>query len=318
MTEHVGVARDAYKIRPLDGSTEDQWCNPVEVVLCRQVDALTLGNSQGIGRIELQPVEATARGSLEEGHGVEHEVVDLAEKLFCFSYPSELLALLRGSNAQGETVIPLGRRVLYAVGTYTGRRKGSLFTLCWKHADFDHGTLASFKTKTGRAQYFVTDPGLMDVLQAWHEHQGKPGDDAAIVNEADVACDRKRLATALRDDLKAVGVTRALLFEEDAENVQGLRFHDLRSTFCTWARRAGKSDAWIGERTGHELSGDMISRYDRGAQTLANLDYEPFPAIGNAVPELAEFWPGCTRRCTRSRRRPLDRRRKPKHLQALA
>jgi hypothetical protein len=96
----------------------------------------------------------------------------------------------------------------------------------------------------------------------------------------------RRLATALRDDLKAVGVTRSILFEEDASNVEPLRFHDLRSTFCTWARRAGKSDAWIGERTGHELTGSMISRYDRGAQTLSDLEYAPFPDIARALPEL--------------------------------
>ena len=82
-------------------------------------------------------------------------------------------------------------------------------------------------------------------------------------------------------------MTRALLFEEDAPNVEALRFHDLRSTFCTWARRAGKSDAWISERTGHELSGDMINRYDRGATTLEDLAYAPFPTIARALPELA-------------------------------
>jgi len=210
------------------------------------------------------------------------------EKLFCFLYPSELLALLRGSDADGKTVVPLGRRVLYAIATFTGQRKGSLYALRWKHVDFAHGTLASFKTKTGRAQYFVADRGLVEVLAAWHVHKGKPDDEQPLVSDVDVDYDRKRLATALRDDLKAVGVSRALLYEEDAPNVEPLRFHDLRSTFCTWARRAGKSDAWISERTGHELSGDMISRYDRGATTLEDLAYAPFPDIADALPELAE------------------------------
>ncbi len=86
-----------------------------------------------------------------------------------------------------------------------------------------------------------------------------------------------------------MGVSRALLFEENAPNVEALRFHDLRSTFCTWARRAGKSDAWISERTGHELSGNMINRHDRGAQTLGDLAYEPFPDVAGAVPELAKL-----------------------------
>ncbi len=207
-----------------------------------------------------------------------------ADKLFCFLYPSEALALL------GCDRIPLARRVLYAVALYTGQRKGSLFALRWKHVDFDHGTLASFKTKTGRAQYFVADRGLMQLLRAWHEHQGKPGGDEPIVREDAIGCEAKRVATALRDeDLRAAGVTRALLFETDAPNVEALRFHDLRSTFCTWARRAGKSDAWISERTGHDLTGTMINRYDRGAQTLADLEYQPFPDIARAVPELAEI-----------------------------
>jgi integrase len=207
-----------------------------------------------------------------------------ADKLFCFLYPSEVLSLL------GHERIPLPRRVLYALAVFTGQRKGSLFAMRWKHVDVDHGTLASFKTKTGRAQYFVADRGLMALLQAWHEHQGKPGDDVPLVPSAidALGCEPKRLATALRDDLRAAGVTRAILFEDDEANVEPLRFHDLRSTFCTWARRAGKSDAWISERTGQEVTGNMIDRYDRGAQTLADLEYAPFPDISGAIPELAD------------------------------
>jgi integrase len=209
-----------------------------------------------------------------------------ADKLFCFLYPSEVVALLRGKSREGETKVSLGRRVLYALAVYTGQRKGSLFALKWKHVDVDHGTLASFKTKTGAAQYFVADRGLMKVLEAWRLHRGEPGDDEPIITEALVEYEAKRLATALRDDMKAVGVTRAILFEDDADNVEPLRFHDLRSTFCTWARRDGKSNAWISERTGHQPTGDMINRYDRGAQTLADLEYGPFPDITRAIPEL--------------------------------
>ena len=141
------------------------------------------------------------------------------EKLFCFLYPVEALSLLRGTNADGKVVVPLGRRVLYALATYTGQRKGSLYALQWKHVDVKHGTLASFRTKTGRAQYFVGDPGLMALLRAWRALRGAPRDDEPIVRDEDVGYDRKRLATALRDDLKAVGVTRALLFEETSQRV---------------------------------------------------------------------------------------------------
>ena len=112
---------------------------------------------------------------------------------------------------------------------YTGQRKGSLFALRWKHVDFEHGTVASFKTKTGAAQYFVADRGLMQLLEAWREHLGQPGDDEPLVRESDIGFEPKRLATVLRDeDLKAAKVTRAILFEADASNVEALRFHDLR------------------------------------------------------------------------------------------
>jgi len=211
------------------------------------------------------------------------------EKLFCFLYPDEVLTLLQGKGADGRVVVPLGRRVLYSIATYTGQRKGSLFALRWKHVDFDRGTMASFKTKTGRAQYWVADPGLMAILKAWKAHKGTSADDEPIVSDGDVGYERKRLATALRDDLKAVGVTRSILFEDEAPNVEPLRFHDLRATFCTWARRSGKSDAWISERTGHDIEANMIARYDRGATTLEDLAYGPFPDISHAVPELVEI-----------------------------
>ncbi len=146
----------------------------------------------------------------------------------------------------------------------------------------------------------------MAVLQAWHVQCGEPGPEEAIVvgpkrmrkddvrDPRDIEHEPRRLATALREDLKAVGVTRSLLFEEEAPNVQELRFHDLRSTFCTWARREGKSDVWISERTGRDVEGDMISRYDRGAQTLGDLGYQPLPDITSAIPELAPVAPTAT------------------------
>jgi hypothetical protein len=131
--------------------------------------------------------------------------------------------------------------------------------------------------------------------------------DEAIVRDADVAYDRQRLATALRDDLKAVGVTRALLFEEEAPNVEPLRFHDLRSSFCTWARRAGRSDAWISERTGHELSGDpTVAR--RRSKTWPTPRSPTFRGPYPSSPRWPMPWRsrarctlGCTFRCPKCR-----------------
>jgi hypothetical protein len=72
-----------------------------------------------------------------------------------------------------------------------------------------------------------------------------------------------------------------------AQNVEPLRFHDLRATFVTWAKRAGKGDGWISDRTGH-LTPEMIDRYSRAARTLADLKMEPFPELKGTIPEFCD------------------------------
>jgi hypothetical protein len=82
--------------------------------------------------------------------------------------------------------------------------------------------------------------------------------------------------------------------------------HDLRSTFRTWARRDGKTDACISERTGQEVTGDMINRYDRGAQTLADLAYAPFPTSQTRCPSSWKRVLSCPKRRPKNRRHPLE------------
>lgn len=79
-------------------------------------------------------------------------------------------------------------------------------------------------------------------------------------------------------------MTRAQLFERSV-HIEPLRFHDLRATFVTRARRAGRDSGWISDRTGH-LTQEMMQRYDRGARSLADLQLVPFPDIADAIPEL--------------------------------
>jgi len=179
--------------------------------------------------------------------------------------------------------IPLARRVLYAFAVYTGMSKKTLYPCPWENIDFEHGTITYLRTKTGVTRMFFADPSLMLLLKLWHEWCGKPAGNTPVIRN--VECDRKVQAKTLHEDLKAAGITRSIL-SSNATNVQKLRFHDLRGTFVTWARRAGKPDSWISERTGH-LTKEMIDRYDRAARTLADPGYEPFPDISSAIPELA-------------------------------
>src|SRR5262249_45420439 len=160
-------------------------------------------------------------------------------KVFCFLYPSEVFALLRAPHEQ----IPLGRRILYVLAVYGGPRKGSLYALRWSGVDFENGTITISRTKNRRGLFFAADPGLMAILRAWFVLCGRPSADTPVVR--DVGCERGREAQTLRADLKAVGVGGHVLFADDDPNVEPLRFHDLRATFVTWARRAQKSPEWI-------------------------------------------------------------------------
>lgn len=221
-------------------------------------------------------------------------------KIFGFVYPAEMLQLL------GCEKVPIARRVLYALAAYTGLRASSLYGVRWGDIDFTNGTLLALRTKNGHPQMFEIGHGLPQLLERWHAYQGRPKVGAIVepeqIGRVNVAWGKRpdgspwiksakakgREAEALRADLIAAGVDRAQLFDTDAVNVEPIRFHDLRGTFVTWAKREGRGDGWISDRTGH-LSTDMIRRYERQARVLADLRYEPFPDISAAIPELAEF-----------------------------
>lgn len=198
-------------------------------------------------------------------------------KMFAFLYPDELLAMLRCG------AIPLGRRVHYVLGCYTGLRKSSLAPLVWTWIDFQHSTMSALVTKSRVPLMFELQPDVLALLQAWYEHCGSNKLGAVV---CDLDAPEGREAETLRADLRLAGVTRALLFS-DAPNVQSMRFHDTRATFVTWALRAGKGWGWITARTGH-VTPAMMERYNRSAQVLSDLRYKPFPDLRDAIPELSQ------------------------------
>lgn len=213
-------------------------------------------------------------------------------KLYSFLYPRELLTLL------GCTEVPLARRVYYALATYTGLRKSSLKVFAWRNLDFEHSTITSLVSKTELPQIFAqADPllpgleTLMIVLKRYHELCGCPRPSELIISS--LQCKKNGEATALREDLQLAGIDRDILFAK-SDQIEPLRFHDLRATFVTWSKRAGKGTGWIGDRTGH-VTEAMMKRYDRGARMLADLKLEPFPDISSAIPELSEDLGNVTR-----------------------
>ncbi len=221
------------------------------------------------------------------------------DKLYNYLYPSEVLALL------ANTKIPLGRRVLYLVSNYFGWRKGTLKAFKWGGIRWAECVVSVLKQKGKRRLdaddddddvqgipiMFRVEPAcVITVLRAWWEHCGRPSDDEPVIRDVRGPEETWREdhdeAKVIRADLKASGVTRPILFSE-ANNVQQIRFHDGRATFCTWARRDGRSDTWMKLRTGHSPTSGMLNRYTRMAQDLADLRYVPFPDVTSAIPELA-------------------------------
>jgi integrase len=198
-----------------------------------------------------------------------------APRLFGWLYPDEVIRLM------GCTEVPLSRRVLYALAVYTGLRRGSIAALRWSGADLAHRTLTSLESKTGLPQLFEIRADLVDVLSRWHEAAGGPAPAEPIVT-----LPSDRTAEVLRDDLRLAGVDRGVLFGGDPK-VQPLRFHDLRATFITWARREGRGWGWISDRSGH-VTPSQMERYNRAARTLTDLQIVPFPTLEGVIPELRD------------------------------
>lgn len=246
-------------------------------------------------------------GRLRKDNPVTEDVLPAKEegdKIYSYLYPSELLALL------GCVDVPIERRVYYALACYTGLRKGSIAVnkrpakgeaienrvenFRWSEIDLEHRTIISLHNKTGGAIMFAQEDdslsgvgSLIDLLRRWREYCGWPPDSAPVIKT--LRCKARGEAAALRTDLLLAGIKRGVLFSNTPQ-IQALRFHDLRATFVTWAKRAGKSDTWITDRSG-PVTPSVMARYNRAARTVQDLFMKPgpFPDISLAIPELAQI-----------------------------
>jgi hypothetical protein len=58
---------------------------------------------------------------------------------------------------------------------------------------------------------------------------------------------------------------------DGAKMEHGLRVHDLRATFVTLSLAAGRSEAWVADRTGHKSS-VVLNRYRWQTRQVAELE----------------------------------------------
>jgi len=176
-------------------------------------------------------------------------------KALAYVYPSEDAALLACA------AIPMTRRLLWGFLTREGCRVSEALALRWSDLDLERGAVRLDENKTDDPRAWALSPGVAAALA---EFKGEPG---ALVFEP--PAEPERLATRLRRDLKQAGVARPELFERTTARL-ALRAHDLRASFVTIALAAGKSEAWVTDRTGHR-SHEMVQRYRRAARQAAEL-----------------------------------------------
>ena len=62
----------------------------------------------------------------------------------------------------------------------------------------------------------------------------------------------------------------------------------MRGTFVPLSLAAGKSETWVGDRTGH-TSSIMINRYNRSARSAKELGFVGLAALDDGIPELREL-----------------------------
>lgn len=190
-------------------------------------------------------------------------------KATAWLYPAEDTLLM------ACTKITIERRVFYGVLAREGLRAGEALRLCWKDLDLKRGTVRLDTNKTADPRVWALSEGVAGALKRFRPENAEPED--LVFNVLNAG----RLAEAFRTDLEAAKIDRAELYERTKAR-QPIRLHDLRATFVTLALAAGKSEAWVSDRTGHRSS-VMIANYRRAARTAAELELGELAQLDKAI-----------------------------------
>jgi len=192
---------------------------------------------------------------------------------FAFLYPAEEARLLACRQ------VPLLRRVLYGVLAREGLRREEAARAQWFQVDLERGILLLSHHKTSAttgARGWRLGADVVEVLRWWRRRTPGPDVFPGVATS--------NLARQLRADLALAGVDRAELFEGEGAR-RRLRAHDLRATFVTLALAAGRSEAWVTDRTGH-TSSEVLARYRRGARLAAEVGLGWLASMAEAIPEV--------------------------------
>lgn len=193
------------------------------------------------------------------------------QKFFTCIFPSELYRLLACAD------IPFEYRVLWGFMCIESPRIGKLPEVRWHHIERDGCGAISIESKNGEVLYWALAPGTLEALEELERRMpGSKGPFSWLTPSA-----VNKAAFTLRQHMLMAGNDReALHVNEDRRH--RLRAHDCRATFVVNAKRSGRNEDWIRERTGHGSS-LMIERYNRLLSVAAAKGWEPIGRLDEAL-----------------------------------
>lgn len=216
-----------------------------------------------------------------------------APKAKSYLYPDEDAALL----AKREVPLPL--RVLFGFLAREGMRYGEACNLRWSDVDLARGVVKLDENKTDDPRAWPLDPGVSRALSAWHKLRGKPAKgEHVFTDQHGRPLDDRSLAPVLRSSLASAGVKRPELDQKTTTRIR-LRVHDLRATFVTVSLANGRTESWVTDRTGHDLT--SLETYRRQARTLRDLHLGALAPLDEAIPELRDERGGSPEKARRGR-----------------
>jgi integrase len=182
--------------------------------------------------------------------------------------------------------VPLVYRVFFGFLSREGCRPSEALRFERNDFDIDRGAVTLDRNKTNDPRAWALSPGTAPALATWWERFRPAGAKSAVVFLKDdgTKIDPYDLAGDFRAYLRVAGVDRKALFESSEARVP-VRAYDLRATFVTLSLANGKSEAWVSARTGHRSS-QMINRYRRVSQSVAELNLGALLPLNEAIPEL--------------------------------
>jgi integrase len=202
-----------------------------------------------------------------------------SDKAKAWIYPAEDLALMQCRE------VPLVRRLLYGLLIREGLRLTEALSLTWADVDLERGVLNLDTNKTDDPRSLAMGEDVALALDTWRALRGTKVAKSPRIFPPALIGKRWPLAKQLREGLLVAGVMRPEL-TEDKPGRRVLRAHDLRGSFVTLALAAGRTEAWVTDRTGHRSSA-MIYTYKRAARTAAELALGWLAPLDQAIPELA-------------------------------